>query len=125
MILTGKPTFPELPFGPIAARKDMASLVGIESWLLFDLLELKGNQDWMLLPTSTWHVNPQYKVLDDFTRQLTVVNDLAERGIHLATDFVNRVQSEEQRDALFQIVEFFWSKVKNSTKLSKESLKSC
>ena len=60
-----------------------------------------------------------YKVLDDFTRQLTVVNDLAERGIHLATDFVNRVQSEEQRDALFQIVEFFWSKVENSTKLSK------
>ena len=49
----------------------------------------------------------EYKVLDDFTRQLTVVNDLAERGIHLVTDFVYREQSEEQLDALIQIVEFF------------------
>ena len=125
VIPTGKPTFPELPFGPTVARKNMASLVGHESWHLFDLLELNGSQDWLLSPTSTWDVNPAYKVLENFTRDLTVVNDLAERGIHLATDFINRVQSEEQRDALFQTVEFFRSIVKNSSKLSKKSFKLC
>ena len=109
----------------MVARKDIASLVGHESWHLFDLLELNGCQDWLLSPTSTWHVNPEYKVLEDFTRELTVVNDLTERGIHLATDFINRVQSEEQHDALFQTVEFFQSIVQDSSKLSKESFKLC
>lgn len=41
---TGKPTFPVLPWGPRQARLDMASLVGPESWLLFDLLGFKGPQ---------------------------------------------------------------------------------
>ena len=46
-----------------------------------------------------------------FTRNLTVVNDLAERGIHLATDYIKRVESEEQRAALFQVVEEFRGRV--------------
>ena len=67
-----------------------------------------------------------------------VVNDLAERvllpaplyfissvlfqGIHLATDFVSRLRSEEQRTALFQIVEDYRSRVKG---VAKDSLRLC
>ena len=51
---------------------------------------------------------------------MTVVNDLAERGCHLATEFINRVESDEQREALFQTVEDFRAKVPNT---NKENLK--
>ena len=100
----------------------MSSLVGPESWLIFDLLHLKGSQDWLLNPTSYWHLSPEFNMLLEFANNLVVVNDLAERGVHLATDFIKRVESEEQRDALFQVVEEFRDRVKDVTK---SSLKMC
>ena len=44
------------------------------------------------------------------------------QGIHLATDFVSRVRSEEQKSALFQVVEDYRSRIKSVTK---ENLKLC
>ena len=96
----------------------MSTLIGPGSWLVFDLLKLTGPQDWLLSPTSVWHLSPEYMKLDIFSSNLVVVNDLAERGIHLATDFINRVESEEQREALFQVVEDFRARVKDTTKAS-------
>ena len=60
--------------------------------------------------------------LQVFTSNLTVVNDLAERGIHLASDYINRVDSEEQREALFQVVEEFRGRVQG---INKARLKMC
>ena len=113
-IKTGKPVFPTLAYGATKSRDNMSSLVEEDSWLVFDLLKLRGSQDWLLDPVSTWYLSPDYKQLDVFTRNLSVVNDLAERGVHLATDFIKRVDSEEQRQALFQVVEDFRSRVKGS-----------
>ena len=115
-VKTGKPTFPELSFGATVCREDMSSLVGTESWLIFNLLGLKQPQDWLLASVSTWQEVPQFKTLQTFRRHLVVVNDLAERGIHLASDYINQVESEEQRNALFQVVEEFRSRVKGCTK---------
>ena len=89
---------------------------------MFDLLKISGSQDWLLTPASTWHLSPSFLKLKEFTTNLVVINDLAERGVHLATDFIRRVDSEEQRDALFQVVEEFRSRVK---KITKASLKMC
>lgn len=119
-IKTGKPTFPVLPFGATKAREAMQELVGPESWLIPDLVGLTGPQDWLLEPASTWHSNPQFCQLEKFAQHLVVVNDLAERGIHLASDYINRVESEEQRNALFQVVEEFRGRV---TDLNKNTLK--
>lgn len=93
VIKTGKPKFPVLSHGPIAAPKDMASLVTSSSWLVFDILKLQGPQDWLITPATSWHLAPEFKALQMFAQNLTVVNDLAERGIHMATDYINRVQS--------------------------------
>ena len=122
VVKTGKPTFPILAHGATMTRNQMSELVGPESWLLFDLLHLNGPSDWLLSPASQWHLSPDYMELDIFTNNLVVVNDLAERGIHLATDFINRLDSEEQREALFQVVEDFRGRVKNT---NKSSLKLC
>ena len=96
VISTGKPTFPILAYGPSAARLDMGSLVSSESWLVFDLLEMTGKQDWLTSPAATWDQSADFLILKEFSLHLVVVNDLAEQGIHLATDYVNRVGSEEQ-----------------------------
>ena len=118
-IKTGKPVFPVLSHGATMARRDMAGVVGPESWLVFDLLKLSGDQDWLLASASTWHLSRDYSKLEVFAKNLTIVNDLAERGVHLATDFIMRVDSEEQRQALLQVIEDFRSKVKDTTKASR------
>ena len=118
-IQTGKPAYPIIAPG---ARHNMASLIGPESWLLFDLFDMDGPQDWLLAPAASWHLSPCYRKLEGFAKNMVVVNDLAERGCHLATEFVNRVESEEQRQALFQVVEEFRGRVKDTTK---SSLKLC
>ena len=115
----GKPNFPIMAPG---VRTSMADLIGPESWLLFELFDLEGPQDWLLAPSCTWHLSPNFIKLEEFAKTLVVVNDLAERGCHLATEFINRVQDEEQRQALMQHVEDFRKKVKN---LNKENLKLC
>ena len=118
-ISTGKPTFPTIAPG---ARFRLADFIGPESWLLFDLCELEGPQDWLLAPSSNWHLSTSFRQIEEFAKKLTVVNDLAERGCHLATEFINRVESEEQRQALYQTVLDFRAKVPND---NKESLKLC
>ena len=124
-IRTGKPNFPLLEYGPKAARQDMSTLVDSSSWLVFDILELTGHQDWLLEPAFTWHLAPEFKQLEVFTSNLVVVNNLAERGIHLASSFIKRVESEEQREALFQVFEDFWKRVDFSKDVVKASLKNC
>ena len=57
-----------------------------------------------------------------FVLNQTVCNDIAERGVHLMTDFINKAESEEQREALFQCVEYHRNLVKGTTK---EYLKLC
>ena len=118
-ISTGKPTFPAVAPG---ARFRLEDFVDSESWLLFDLCELQGPQDWLLAPACNWHLSTSFKQIEEFANKLTVINDLAERGVHLATEFVNRVESEEQREALFQTVLDFRAKVPND---NKDFLKLC
>ena len=62
-IQTGKPIFPVLPYGATMVRGDMAGLVGPKSWLVFDLLELTGAQDWLLASATTWHLSKDYTKL--------------------------------------------------------------
>lgn len=87
----GKPIFPviteNVPF--------LLDLIGERSWLLFDLLQLKGSQDWMQLQPKYWNLMEDYRKARDFVSTLEVVNDSPERGIKLITDFNDMVQKEE------------------------------
>ena len=51
-IVGGKPTFPYIDLSNPDDIPDLASLVSSESWLLFNLLELNGSQDWMTIPSK-------------------------------------------------------------------------
>ena len=89
---------------------------------MFKLLGLEGPQDWLQTPVSLWHLFEEYKKLEEFSNNISVCNDIAERGIHLMTDFIDHCESEEQRQALFQCVEYHRALVPDSTK---KSLKFC
>ena len=84
----------------------MQDLVTPDSWLVFQLLGLEGSQDWLQTPASLWKLFAEYRKLEEFSSNLPVCNDIAERGIHLMTDFIKHCESEDQRQALFQCVEF-------------------
>ena len=117
-IVSGKPAFPLLAEGPEQTRRNMASLVTADSWLIFQLLGLEVPQT----PASMWHLFEEFKTLQKFATNISVCNDIAERGIHLMSDFISRCETEDQRQALFQCVEFHRNLVKDCTK---KNLKLC
>ena len=98
----GRPKFPD-----VDKIKDLEldDLISSKSWLLFDLLGLFGPQDWLITSPETWHEIPSYQALEGFAANVTVVNDVAERGVKLITDFIEKCEDEGQREALLQVVE--------------------
>ena len=121
-ISTGKPTFPVLGQGCSAIRENLSSLISSKSWLVFQLLGLDGSQDWLQTPASMWKLFAEFRELEKFANNVSVVNDIAERGIHLMSDFIKHCESEDQRQALFQCVEYHRELVPDCTK---KSLKLC
>lgn len=95
-IKTGEltPPSPGLFSGTTRNREKMLSSVGGDSWLVFDLLDLPGSQDYLVTLAFSWHHSTDCMRLQEFATNLTIVNALAERGIHLATYFIRRVESE-------------------------------
>ena len=113
----GKPVFPVLDWrNEILARPRLGSLVTSNSWLIFDKLGLSGPQDWLQLPCNMWPMFSEFRKFAQFAINLPVINDLAERGIHLITEFINKSANEEQRQALLQVVEYHRSLVPDLTK---------
>ena len=103
----GKPDFPVIDWSNhVLARPHLASLVTPNSWLIFNMLGLDGPQDWLQMPCTMWPVFSEYRKFSAFATNLPVTNDLAERGIHLITQFINKSSNEEQRQALLQVVEY-------------------
>ena len=98
----GRPKFPSIDDNNEIELED---LISSESWLIFDLLGLNGHQQWLLTPPSTWYDVKEYQILKKFISSVSVTNDLAERGVKLISDFIDKCADEEQRDALIQIVE--------------------
>ena len=111
----GKPTFPVMTWP--GDRPSEAYFVTNESWLIFDILELPG--DWLKVPSMYWDNMSEYNKLKSFCNNLPSLNDCAERGVHLITQFIDQVQDEEGRQDLLQCVQH-WRK--NVGDLSKKEL---
>ena len=120
----GEPEFPDLTFFlvPNPQPPSLASIVTVHSWAIFNRLGLKRPNDWLLAPSSLWHLFIEYPKLENFVRNLTVVNDIAKRGCHLMTEFVNRVRSEEARKALVLSVEYHRRKTPGFRKSDLENM---
>ena len=75
---------------------ELSTLLGPESWLLFNKLGLIGEDlDWLVLDPLVWDFMPGYVKFRDFVQNLTIVNDPAERGVGLIKEFISTFQNEE------------------------------
>ena len=72
---------------------------------MFDLLGLEGNQEWLQTPVSMLDVFADYRKLKEFAGNVRMVNDLAEMGMHLITEFASKCDNKEERQDLLQVVE--------------------
>ena len=57
----GKPVFPILDWSGGVERPDLSLFINSKSWLIFDLLEFRGPQDWLLLSYNQWEIFSEYK----------------------------------------------------------------
>ena len=117
-IKTGKPEFPIMTWPD--RRPKMCCFVGPESWLLFDLLNLPGSNDWLLVPAAHWHNLEEYKKIETFLTNLPCVNDGSERAVAMIGTYINSVKDEAHKQDLLEVVQYYRQSVPD---LSKDSLK--
>lgn len=113
---TRQPQIPGYWWQPTSA---LASFIGPRSWLVFTLLGLNGPKEWLQLPiyaVKCWSLFQDYWTARDYLVKLEVVNDSAECGIKLITDFKDMAIDEEQRQCVLQVVEFHSQNVKSLRK---------
>ena len=95
----GKPKFPEIKPGT-----KLADLVGSYSYLMFNILGADYN--WLNKDPKEWQEDPNYKKVEQFVRTFKTVNDCAERGVKMISDYAAILtQDEKVRDWLLQGVE--------------------
>ena len=63
------------------------------------------SQEWLQTPASMWEKFSDFRKFKDFALNVSVVNDLAERGMHLITEFASMCSNKEGRQALLPLVE--------------------
>ena len=111
----GQPTQPI-----ITPRTRLVDLIGPQSWHLFSKFE---DTQWLSKHPRTWEKDPGFNVMFRIIRNLKVVNDVAERGVKLATDFSDIITTdEEQMQYLLQVVEDSRLKLKINS-LTKTNMK--
>ncbi|KAG0723598.1 hypothetical protein GWK47_042397 [Chionoecetes opilio] len=92
-------------FGKVTAKTTLADLVGPESHLLLDTLGIE--YDWLLQPVATWPRSDDYSKALEYVSSVKVVNDIAERGVKMMTDFANIITTDsQQKQYLLQTVEY-------------------
>jgi hypothetical protein len=102
---SGKPVFPSIIWGEASLAPRLSFFISEESWLLFDLLGLVEPQEWLQTPVKMWELFSDYRKFKDYVSNVSVVNDLAERGMHMITEFASKCENKEEREALLQVVE--------------------
>ena len=83
----------------------LTALIDPDSWYFFEILGLKHS--WLSEKVEMWDNDPDFLEAQMFVRSVKVVNDPAERGIKLISDFIgNLTKNELSRQDLLQVVEF-------------------
>ena len=96
----GLPSFPE-----VTATTQLRDLVTPQSWQFFEIV--KVCPDWLALPPAEWASSDDFRLAREYVQTLKVTNDTAERGIKIASDFMQVLTKDsEMRQKIFQVVEW-------------------
>lgn len=98
-----------LPQMEIVLRHQLYDFISKDTKKFFTQFGL--SDEFLKFDPSTWETNIHYLNALAFCKNLLVVNDAAERGVHFMKSY-NRVltNDEEQRQMIFQIVEAYRKK---------------
>ena len=109
LISTPRPS--SFPFGKLilptmswTEKPHLSTFIGFQSWLIFHQLKLHGKQEWLNVPPAYWNTFEDFNIAKSFVSSLVTVNDPAERGIKLITDFKESCKDQENREYLAQVV---------------------
>ena len=86
------------------SNKQLKDFVGSDSHCIFDLLDLK--KDFLKISASKWTSSINYMDAVNSVKQLSVVNDAAERALGMATSLHGPAmpKDETQKQSLFKVV---------------------
>ena len=80
----------------------LCELVGVDSWFTIHLLQL--DVSFLHLPVSEWESDAAYIASAANVAAVNVVNDGAERGTKLSTDFVDAARSDQHFQNVLPVV---------------------
>lgn len=95
----GRPTFPAAP----SAETRLTDLVGVDSWFTLQLLQV--DTSFLEVETRSWEMTQAYKSSKVKAQAVNVINDSAERGIKLSTDYLQSARAEASLQNVLQVVE--------------------
>ena len=87
----GKPEFPELEE---TESYDISDYIGPDSIGFFTILGL--DTDFLEESVKDWAASPTYQAAKAAVKNLPVVNDAAERGVKITSDFLDSARNEER-----------------------------
>ena len=94
---------PEYP--TVTEDSKLWDFVQPHSWDFFTILKVEA--DWLTWPLDKWEESEDFRKARKFVTTVKVVNDAAERGIKLASDYVQSLTKDSDvRQKLFQTVEY-------------------
>ena len=93
---------PEFPV--VTGDSELWDFVKPSSWEFFKILKVRA--DWLTQPVTEWQESEDYRKARHFVMTVKVVNDAAERGIKLASDYAQSLTKDSEiRQKIFQTVE--------------------
>ena len=95
----GKPNFPQ----SIEESTSLSDLVTEDSW--FTLRLLKVDHKFLTEEVESWPVSPAYNSSLANVAAVNVINDFAERGVKLSSDFLSAAKTERHYQNVLQVVE--------------------
>lgn len=96
-------------------QKDLSDFVSQKSLNLFEIFDLP--YDFLDLDIELWTSNDSYKENEEYFKQLKVVNDVAERGVALVSEYNQCLtKNEDQFQYLLQVAKDHRAKFPNCNK---------
>lgn len=110
----GKPLLPKAE-----NKTGLADFVGSSSWPFLQMMQVDSG--FLHLPVSEWCTHEGYLGAVNTIKNIRVVNDSAERGVKLSTDFLSSALIEKRYQNVLQVVENDRAKIPNQRKKSSQS----
>ena len=95
----GKPVFPSA----VTLTTTLADLAGPDSWFIFHILQLRP--EFLSNDVVDWPQHAAYQASAVNLQALNVINDCAERGVKLSSDFLSSAKGEKHYQNVLQVVE--------------------